>query len=311
MSAIELRKDLVKGPIGVLMGGLSAERDISLVSGRAALEVLRATGVDVLAIDPCESAMVDKMRELKVAHTFIALHGPGGEDGTVQGFLETLGISYTGSGVLASALAMDKLHCKQLWHGINLPTPEYVQLSGSTHWQQVLDSIGPQLIVKPVHEGSSIGMSRVESADALKAAYETAKIYDDVVIAERWIDGGEYTVAILGEDTLPTIKLETDNPFYDYEAKYLANDTRYICPCELSQEEQTQIDFLALRAFRSLGCRHWGRVDFMRDGEGNWEILEVNTVPGLTSHSLVPMAAKAQGLSFSDLIISIMNQSLL
>lgn len=311
MNKVELDKESLRGPIGVLMGGMSAERDISLVSGRAVVDALRSAGVDVFAIDPAECDLAVKLRECQIAHAFIALHGTGGEDGTMQGFLQTMGISYTGSSVLASALAMDKLRCKQLWNGIGLPTPEFAVLHEGSDWQQIVSDIGPDIIVKPAHEGSSIGMSKVNDVDGLSAAYHTAKIYDDTVIAERWIEGGEYTVSILNTEALPTIKLETDNPFYDYEAKYLANDTRYICPCDLDEQAQKTVNRLSLDAFNSLFCNGWGRVDLMRDGvSGNWYLLEVNTVPGLTSHSLVPMAAKVHGLSFNDLIFSIMNESL-
>ncbi len=311
MTCIELNKKFIQGPLAVLMGGLSAERDISLSSGRAVMEVMQKTGVDVVAIDPAEHSLMRSLEDHQIAHTFIALHGVGGEDGTIQGFLETLGITYTGSGVLASALALDKLRCKQLWQGVGLPTPDFELLSDSTDWQALAEQFGCEAIVKPVREGSSIGMSKVASSEELRTAYEAARIYDDMVIAERWIEGEEFTVAILDDKPLPVIRLETDNQFYDYEAKYLTSDTRYHCPCGLSSDKEEKMKALALDAFNSLGCSGWGRVDIMQDGAGQWYLLEVNTVPGLTSHSLVPMAAQYMGLSFADLVISIFNQSLL
>lgn len=293
------------GRVGVLMGGQSSEREISLQSGNAVATALDAAGVEVVALDLGADA-IDQIRTAKLDRAFIALHGPGGEDGRIQAVLEYLGIPYTGSDVQASALAMDKLRSKQLWCGVDLPTPAFATLGADSDWQAVLDSLGGEAMVKPTHEGSSIGMDRVNSAEMLAAAYKNAVAYDACVIAESLIKGAEYTVAILGRQALPPIKLETDNTFYDFEAKYLSDDTRYLCPCGLLESKEQELKQLALQAFDSLGCEGWGRVDVMADEAGNFYLLEVNTVPGMTSHSLVPMAGKAYGLSFERLVTQIM-----
>lgn len=293
--------------IAVLMGGDSAERDISLQSGAAVAAAAREAGMQVVEIDPEESGWLDALQSVDL--TFICLHGPGGEDGAVQGALQTLGLAYSGSGVRGSALAMDKQRSKELWQGIGLPTPGFTTLAHDTRWQQVIDQFGT-VFVKPACEGSSIGMSRADNATELAAAYALASEYAGPIIAEQFVAGPEYTVAILGDAALPSIRLETDNTFYDYQAKYLSDETRYHLPSGLSAEEETRIGALALRAFRSLDCAVWGRVDIMRGDDGDFYVLEVNTVPGMTSHSLVPMAAMAVGLPMPALVTRIVELSL-
>lgn len=297
------------GRVGVLFGGQSAEREISLQSGTAVINALKAAGIDPVVIDVGENAISD-IQAAKLDRAFIALHGPGGEDGRIQAVLEYLKIPYTGSDVQSSALAMDKLRSKQLWRGVGLSTPDFTVLQAHTDWTAVLDSLGGEVMVKPAHEGSSIGMSRVQSAAELQAAYQNAAQYDGSVLVERLITGGEYTVAILDGKALAPIKLETDHRFYDFDAKYLAEDTRYLCPCGLNEAKEKELRELALNAFNALGCRGWGRVDVMADSALNFYLLEVNTVPGMTSHSLVPMAAKAEGLSFAQLVIAVLLASL-
>ena len=297
------------GRVGVLFGGQSAEREISLQSGTAVINALKEAGIDPVVIDIGENAISD-IQAAKLDRAFIALHGPGGEDGRIQAVLEYLNIPYTGSDVQSSAFAMDKLRSKQLWRGVGLSTPDFAVLQANTDWETVLDSLGGEVMVKPAHEGSSIGMSRVQSAAELRAAYQNAAQYDGSVLVERLITGGEYTVAILDGKALAPIKLETDHRFYDFDAKYLAEDTRYLCPCGLSEAKEKELRELALNAFNALGCRGWGRVDVMADSALNFYLLEVNTVPGMTSHSLVPMAAKAEGLSFAQLVIAILLASL-
>ncbi len=287
-------------PITVLLGGSSPERDVSLQSGATVANALRALGARVTEVDPVEPSWWTALEGTELA--FIVLHGAGGEDGVIQGALETLGVRYTGSGVLASALAMDKVATKKLWRGIQLPTAEFVELSAATDWPQAMAELGAAF-VKPAAGGSSIGTAGVRSAAELEDAWHKASQYGDRVIAELLIDGPEYTVSILGGAALPAIKMETDNEFYDYEAKYLSDDTRYLCPCGLSAEEEAEIADLSLRAFASLGCSVWGRVDLMRDAaSGKFYLLEVNTVPGMTSHSLVPMAAAAAGIELEQLV---------
>jgi D-alanine-D-alanine ligase len=293
------------GKVAVLMGGKSAEREVSLNSGGMVLKALRSRGVDAHAFDPAERNLEDLLKQ-KFARAFIALHGRFGEDGTVQGVLEWLGIAYTGSGVLASALAMDKLRTKLLWHAEGLPTPPYEVLRKESELKAVAKRLGTPLFVKPAAEGSSVGMSKVRSAAALDEAYALAVNYDPVVIAEKFIDGPELTAAILGDEVLPLIRIETPREFYDYEAKYIANDTRYHVPCGLPDKKEAQLRQLCLKAFRALGCRGWGRVDLMLDKRGRPYLLEVNTAPGMTDHSLVPMAARATGLSYEDLCLRIL-----
>ena len=283
--------------VAVLQGGNSAEREVSLMSGASVEAALQELGVATCAVDTAEPNWWNRLQQTDLA--FICLHGPGGEDGVVQGALETLGVPYTGSGVLASALAMDKLRSKRLWRGIGLATADFEELSLDSDWQAVINRLG-SAFVKPATGGSSIGTAGADTAESLAAAWQQAAQYGDRVIAERLIVGAEYTVSVLDGQALPVIKMETDNEFYDYEAKYFSDETRYLCPCGLSAAEEAEMAELALQAFTSLGCEVWGRVDFMRDEQGNLWVLEVNTIPGMTSHSLVPMAAAATGLSMSE-----------
>jgi D-alanine-D-alanine ligase len=296
---------MTAGKVAVLLGGRSAEREVSLKSGGMVLKALRSRGIDAHPFDPAERSLEDVLRE-KYARAFIALHGRFGEDGTVQGVLEWLGIPYTGSGVLASALAMDKLRTKRLWAAEKLPTPAYERLAEHTNFRIAARKLGLPLMVKPASEGSSIGMSKVRTAAKLEEAYRLAAKYDPVVIAEQFIDGMELTCAILGEQALPLIRLETPRDFYDYEAKYVSDDTRYIVPCGLPARKEHELQDLCLAAFRSLGCEGWGRVDLMLNRRGRPFLLEVNTSPGMTDHSLVPMAARAVGISYEDLCIRIL-----
>lgn len=302
------------GRVGVLFGGLSAEREISLQSGAAVIAALVEAGIEHVAIDVGHNIIAD-IQAAKIDRAFLILHGPGGEDGRIQALLEFLNIPYTGSDVQSSALAMDKLRTKQLWRGVDingkqgLPTPEFAVLDGNSNFAQVLAHLGGDVMVKPANEGSSIGMSRVNTATDLEAAFNKAAQYQGSVLVERLIVGAEYTVAILDGEALPPIKLETGHSFYDFNAKYIAEDTRYLCPCGLSAEKAQELKSLALNAFKTLGCRGWGRVDVMADQQQNFYLLEVNTAPGMTSHSLVPMAAKAVGLSFTELVLTILRAS--
>ena len=293
------------GKVAVLMGGKSAERPVSLNSGGMVLAALRASGIDAHAFDPAERGL-DALIAERFSRAFIALHGRFGEDGTLQGALEFLGLPYTGSGVLASALAMDKLRTKQLWHANGLPTPAFELLDSRTDFRAVAGRLGLPIMVKPANEGSSIGMSKVRAAADLEEAFALAVNYDRVVLAEKFIEGTELTGAILGREPLPLIKLETPRDFYDYEAKYERDDTRYIVPSGLPQQKERDIRQLCLRAFDALDCRGWGRVDLMVDDSGNPSLLEVNTSPGMTDHSLVPMAARAVGISYEQLCVKIL-----
>ncbi|MBI2312746.1 MAG: D-alanine--D-alanine ligase [Betaproteobacteria bacterium] len=293
------------GKVAVLLGGKSAEREISLKSGTAVLNALRARGVNAHAFDPRDRGLDDLLRE-KFDRVFIALHGRFGEDGTVQGALELMGIPYTGSGVLASALALDKWRSKLIWQAAGIATPRYVLLKDRNDWLEVVSHVGLPVMVKPASEGSSIGMTKVTSVEKLEPALELARKYDAMILAEQFIDGVELTAGILGDDPLPLIRLETPRTFYDYEAKYFANDTRYLCPCGLPPEQERAIQAQSLQAFRLLGCRGWGRVDLMLDQSGHPFFLEVNTAPGMTDHSLVPMAARASGMSFEELVLRIL-----
>lgn len=293
------------GKVAVLLGGKSAEREISLKSGNAVLAALRNRGVDVHPFDPRDQGL-DQLLAHGFDRIFIALHGRFGEDGTIQGALELMGIPYTGSGVMASALAMDKWRTKLLWQAAGVKTPRYLLLQESSDWPVVVSQIGLPIMVKPACEGSSIGMTKVMSVEKLAAAFELAKRYDDVVLAEQFVEGMELTAGILGETPLPLIRLETPRTFYDYQAKYFADDTRYLCPCGLPAEQERSIRAEAMQAFRLLGCRGWGRVDLMLDKSGAAYFLEINTAPGMTDHSLVPMAAKVAGMSFEDLVLKIL-----
>jgi D-alanine-D-alanine ligase len=298
----------VFGKVAVLLGGRSAEREISLKSGHAVLAALRERGVDAEPLDPGPDVL-ERLREGGFARAFIALHGRGGEDGQIQGALETLGLPYTGSGVLGSALGMDKYRCKLLWRGLGLPTADFALLREEADLAAAAD-LGFPLMVKPVHEGSSIGMARVEDREALVQAWRGAAVFDAQVLAERWITGAEYTCAVLGHEALPLIRLETPRAFYDYEAKYQAETTRYLCPCGLPEAEEAVLRHLALKAFDAVGARGWGRVDLMVDDQGRPFLLEINTIPGMTDHSLVPMAARARGLSFDELTWRILETTL-
>ena len=295
----------VRGRVAVLCGGWSAEREISLKSGTAVRDGLCTAGVDAYLVD-ADADLLAHLIATPPAAAFIALHGRGGEDGTLQGALEWLGIPYTGSGVKAAALAMDKLRCKQLWQGAGLPTADFAVLAADSDWVRLLADLGGDVMVKPAREGSSLGMARARTPAELAAAWRAAAAYDDSVIAETWLEGAEYTVAVLNGRALPAIRLETDCEFYDYDAKYLRDDTRYLCPCGLAPAQEAELQQLALDAFASLEGRGWGRVDLMADRQGRWRLLEVNAVPGMTDHSLVPMAARAAGLSFAELVAEIL-----
>jgi len=297
--------DLGLGRVAVLMGGESGERAISLKSGGAVLAALLRRKIDAVGIDVGRN-ILDQLIRGDFDRVFIALHGRGGEDGTLQGALDLLKLPYTGSGVLGSALGMDKCRTKQLWTGIGLPTPAFRVLTAETDLDGVVAELGLPLAVKPSREGSSLGVTRVDDPTALAAAYTQAAILDPEVIAERWIVGREYTVGLLGEMALPVIELEVARGFYDYHAKYEANDTIYRLPCGLSEAEEVILQRLAVRAFSSLGCGGWGRVDIMRDAAGAPWLLEVNTSPGMTDHSLVPMAAHAVGIDFDELVVRIL-----
>lgn len=294
------------GPMAVLLGGRSAERDVSLQTGATIVAALRGLGCDVRAVDPSTTGWVAQLEDVSFA--FNALHGPGGEDGVIQGALETLQIPYSGSGVLGSALAMDKQRSKQLWQGVGVSTGGFVVLDAGSDWEAIIARFG-KVFVKPACEGSSVGMAPAATAQALAQAWRKAAAFGGTVLAEQFIDGPEYTVAVLGDSTLPSIRMETDREFYDYEAKYLSDETRYHCPSGLSAEDEAEASALALAAFRSLGCSVWGRVDLMRDRDGRFYVLEVNTIPGMTSHSLVPMAARAVGMSIEVLVQRIVELS--
>jgi len=293
------------GRVAVLYGGRSAERDVSLKSGAAVLEALQGAGVDAYGIDAGHD-LAERLLNDRPDRVFIALHGRGGEDGSLQGLLETLRLPYTGSGVLASALGMDKLRTKLVWQSLGLSTPRYEVLRDKADCQSIFEQLGAPLIVKPVHEGSSIGMSKATSLAELEQAWDDAQQYDDQSLVEQWITGAEFTVAILDGRALPAIRLRTPHIFYDYNAKYLANDTQYLCPGGLPEEKERELADLCLAAFHAVGCKGWGRVDVMQDESGRFYLLEVNTVPGMTDHSLVPMAAKAAGMSFTDLVLAIL-----
>ena len=299
------------GRVAVLMGGCSAERAVSLKSGQAVLASLLRSGVDAIGID-FKGDIQQIIQALPLDRVFLALHGRGGEDGTIQGVLEALEIPYTGSGVMGSAIAMDKTRTKYLWQGMNLPTPKfsYVEKKDSALLTQLASLIGFPLAVKPSREGSSIGVFKVSNQTQLESAVGTALEMDKEVLLEQWIEGSEYTVSLLNGEAMPIIGLKTDHTFYDYEAKYESDTTQYLLPCGLSKEEEEGLGHLAERAFHALGCSGWGRVDVMRDSRGQFWLLEVSTIPGMTDHSLVPMSAKAQGMSFDDLVLAILEQTL-
>ncbi|MDX6916648.1 D-alanine--D-alanine ligase [Pectobacterium carotovorum] len=298
--------------VAVLLGGTSAEREVSLLSGQAVLAGLKEAGINAHAVDT-RDVSVTTLKEEGFTKIFIALHGRGGEDGTLQGVLEFLGLPYTGSGVMASALTMDKLRTKQVWQAVGLPVSPYVALDRRQYSEMAANALlakfthlGLPLIVKPSREGSSVGMSKVNTLSELPAALEEAFRHDDDVLVEKWLSGPEYTVAILGDEVLPSIRIQPAGTFYDYEAKYLSDDTQYFCPSGLPDEQEQALAGLAMAAYRAVGCRGWGRVDFMLDSDGAFYLLEVNTSPGMTSHSLVPMAARQRGLTFSQLVVKIL-----
>jgi len=297
------------GRVAVLYGGTSSEREISLLTGAAIIQALELLGVETVAIDMKENAL-DAIAKANVDRAFIALHGPGGEDGTLQGALEYLKIPYTGSGEMASALAMDKLRCKQLWRGIGLATTDFAALNQSTDWQATMNQLGGSVVVKPACEGSSVGMSIAKSAQQLEQAWQLAAQYDAKVLAEPQLTGDEYTVAILDGKALPSIRIQANATFYDYEAKYHSDKTEYFCPSGLDVEREKELAQLSIDAFNSIDGRGWGRVDVMADQNGRFNLLEVNTVPGMTSHSLVPMAGLAAGLKFEDVVRAILEGSL-
>lgn len=297
------------GKVVVLMGGRSAEREISLLSGQAVLQALQAQGIDAHGQDTAAEDFQEILARENYARAFIALHGRGGEDGVIQGMLEMLDLPYTGSGVLGSALAMDKLRTKQVWQSAGIPTPAFAVLENTADVAAAKDALEYPVIVKPVREGSSIGISRVDTPAGLADAWQLAAHYDATVIAEQWISGGEYTAGILDDEVLPLIRLETPNVFYDYAAKYEADTTRYLLPCGLMAAEEAELQQISLAAFRAVGAGGWGRVDFMLDESGRPWFIEVNTVPGLTDHSLVPMAAKAAGSEFKQLVCRILDTS--
>jgi D-alanine-D-alanine ligase len=297
------------GKVAVLLGGKSAEREVSLDSGKAVLEALLRSGVNAEGFDPQERSVTELVG---YDRAFIVLHGRGGEDGQIQGALEWMNVPYTGTGVQGSAIGMDKVKTKQIWQGSDLPTAPYRIISKDSDLTEVIESLGLPLIIKPVHEGSSVGMSKVEKAEDLAAAIEKATVHDAVVMAEKWITGREYTISFLNGLPLPVIRLQppADVAFYDYEAKYNRNDVEYGIPCGLSESEEKNLQELCLRAFQAVGASGWGRIDAMLDEQGHFWLLEVNTVPGMTSHSLVPKAAKAVGYSFDELCVAILAQTL-
>ncbi len=296
------------GKVAVLMGGQSAEREVSLRSGQAVLDGLVLRGVDAHGIDAGRDVL-QQLVDGGFDRVFIALHGRGGEDGVIQGGLEILGLPYTGSGVQGSALGMDKYRCKLLWSGLSLPTPGFLLVKDEVQLVAATE-LGFPLMVKPVHEGSSIGMAKVDNPDELRAAWAGAREYDRQVMVERWITGQEYTAAILADTALPLIRLETPHTFYDYAAKYSSNSTKYHCPCGLDAAKEQELQRLALDAFKAVGASGWGRVDIMMDTELRPWLIEVNTVPGMTDHSLVPMAARQHGLDFDELVWQILATTL-
>ena len=301
------------GKVAVLLGGLSAEREVSLASGNAILKALVDQGINAIAVDP-KFDDITLLKKRGFDRVFIALHGRGGEDGVIQGFLTTLGIPFTGCDVLSSAIAMDKAKTKQIWQSLQLPTAKYKvivkQSFDKGESADIIIGLSGTVMVKPINEGSSIGMAKVSSAEQLIIALENAFKYDDKVLLESWISGPEYTVAILNGETLPAIRMQTENEFYDYQAKYQSTETQYFCPCGLDDKKLVQLNQIANEAFNAIGCSGWGRVDFMLDEQGNWNLLEVNTVPGMTPTSLVPKAAKQAGYSFEQLVAEILKQTL-
>ena len=298
------------GKVAVLMGGPSAEREISLISGKAVLEALRSKGVDAYAFDPKEHELFDLKRE-GFKRAFIALHGRFGEDGTVQGALEVMRIPYTGSGVMASALAMDKWRTKLVWDASGIPTPRFAIVGPQTNWQKVVEMLGLPLIIKPAREGSSIGVTKVMTAVDLVPAYQLAAKLDDLVIAEEFVKGQELTASVLGDTALPLIRIEAPEGKYDYQNKYFTDVTKYYCPSGIEPALEEEIRAVTLKGFRVLGCRGWGRADLILTPEGRYSFIELNTSPGMTGHSLVPMAAKQAGMGYADLCVRILEMAAL
>ena len=296
------------GKVAVLMGGRSAERAISMLSGNAVLGALRERGVNAHAFDPAEKNMADLKTE-QFGRVFIALHGRYGEDGTVQGALELLGIPYTGSGVMASALAMDKWRTKVMWRAVGIPVPKDVLVHEASDWDAVARTLGLPLIVKPVHEGSTIGLTKVTAAKALPSAYALAAKHDRMVLAEEFIDGRELTASILDDTALPLIRIEAPQGNYDYQNKYFSDETKYHCPAGIEEKTEQVVRQAALHAFQVLGCEGWGRADLILRSDNTFSFLEMNTSPGMTGHSLVPMAAQQAGLSFADLVVRILESA--
>jgi D-alanine-D-alanine ligase len=293
------------GKVAVLMGGPSAEREISLISGRAVLAALQGKGVDAHAFDPAERELFDLKRE-GFERVFIALHGRFGEDGTVQGALEVLRIPYTGSGVMASALAMDKWRTKLVWDASGIPTPRFAMVNAATSWDTLAELLGLPLIVKPAREGSTLGLTRVHTVAELPAAWELAARYDELVIAEEFVPGQELTAAVLGEVALPLVRIEAPSGNYDYENKYFTDATRYYCPAGIDAALEAEMREVTLKGFRVLGCRGWARADLIMRPDGSYSFLEINTSPGMTGHSLVPMAAKAAGMGYAELCVKVL-----
>jgi len=296
------------GRVAVLFGGTSSEREISLKSGNACLAALQKRGVDAHGFDPKEKPLTELLAR-KFDRVFIALHGPGGEDGTLQGALEFLGLPYTGSGVMGSAIGMDKLRTKRLAQAVGIPTTDYMVLRSPADLENCIERLGIPMIVKPATQGSSVGMTKVEKADQLLAAYHAAAMLEPDVFAEPWITGAEYTVAVLHGRALPSIRIETPATFYDYQAKYFRNDTKYHCPSGLSADAEKHLANLAQATFAAVGAEGWGRADFMMDKAGKPYLLEINTVPGMTDHSLVPMAARALDINFEQLVWQVLETS--
>jgi D-alanine-D-alanine ligase len=293
------------GKVAVLFGGRSAEREVSLMSGRNVLGALSAAGVDAHPFDPAERALFDLQRE-GFQRAFIALHGRYGEDGTVQGALELMGIPYTGSGVMASALSMDKLRTKMVWVACGLPTPRWEVLRPTSDWAAVAHALGLPLIVKPAREGSTIGVTKVQGVEQLPEAYALAARHDRLVLAEEFVAGQELAAAFLAETALPLVRIQAPQGNYDYQNKYFSDETRYFCPCGLPEAEEMAIRMLVMRAAEALGCEGWGRADLIRRADGSVSLLEMNTSPGMTAHSLVPMAARAAGIEFTELVLRIL-----
>jgi D-alanine-D-alanine ligase len=298
----------MNGKVAVLMGGPSAEREISLISGKAVLEALRSKGVDAHAFDPAERELFELKRE-GFQRAFIALHGRFGEDGTVQGALETMRIPYTGSGVMGSALAMDKWRTKLVWDASGIPTPRFAMVGDTTDWEKLAEVLGLPLIVKPAREGSTLGLTRVEAAAQLPAAYALAAKYDALVIAEEFITGHELTAAVLGETALPLVRIVAPQGNYDYQNKYFTDDTKYYCPAGIPDALEDEIRAVTLKSFRVLGCRGWGRADVILRDDGTYSFLEMNTSPGMTGHSLVPIAARAAGMDYAQLCVTILEDA--